>query len=398
MRCGAVGLPNGWRWGILGEECEVVGGGTPKRDVVTYFGGTVPWATPTDVTALDSLEMSATKETVTAEGLANSSAKLLPKGAVLLTSRATIGFTAVAATQMCTNQGFANFVCKEALLPEYLAYWLPTQKDEMMRLAGGTTFKEISRGALKKFRVPVAPLTEQRRIVDILKRADGIRRLRKQAIQTARELIPALFVDMFGEQELPVLPLGSVAEVVSGVTKGRRFNGKKTVVVPYLRVANVQAGHLDLSEIKTVEVLPSDVEKLALQKGDVLLTEGGDYDKLGRGALWDHEIENCIHQNHIFRVRADRSRMDPVYFANFLQTQAARLYFLKSAKRTTNLASINMTQLRNLPVPIPLLSDQAEFVVRANDVKSIERQQEAAELREGHLFESVLHRAFRGEL
>ncbi|MBI5119310.1 restriction endonuclease subunit S [Candidatus Poribacteria bacterium] len=267
-----------------------------------------------------------------------------------------------------------------------------------MARSEGINIKNIRKSELENFSVPIPPIHEQRRIVDILKRADGIRRLRKQAIQTARELIPALFVDMFGKQQHPILRLGDVADVVSGVTKGRRFNGQKTVVVPYLRVANVQAGHLDLSEIKTVEVLPTDVERLVLRKGDVLLTEGGDYDKLGRGALWDHEIENCIHQNHIFRVRADRSKLDPVYFANFLQTQSARLYFLKSAKRTTNLASINMTQLRNLPVPISPLSDQTKFVARANDVSSIERQYETAELRENQLFESMLHRAFHGEL
>jgi type I restriction enzyme S subunit len=106
--------------------------------------------------------------------------------------------------------------------------------------------------------------------------------------------------------------LKELAQIASGVTKGRRFNGAETVFAPYLRVANVQAGRLDLSEIKEVEVLSGDVEKYRLHPGDVLMTEGGDRDKLGRGTIWRGEVDNCIHQNHIFRVRPDRSRLLPV--------------------------------------------------------------------------------------
>ncbi|MBF0562041.1 MAG: restriction endonuclease subunit S [Alphaproteobacteria bacterium] len=184
------------RWAALGDECQIVGGGTPSRIEPAYFGGDIPWATPTDVTGMkNGMFLHQTKETITNEGLEKSSAKLLPKGTVLLTSRATIGFTAIADVPMATNQGFANFICGPNVLPEYLAHWLPIQRNNMLQLAGGTTFKEISKGTLKQMCFPVPPLPEQRRIVDILNHAASIRRLRDEARAKAREIIPALFVE-----------------------------------------------------------------------------------------------------------------------------------------------------------------------------------------------------------
>jgi len=110
-----------WRTARLEEVAQILGGGTPARSEESYFGGGIAWATPTDVTALDQLYITETKETVTDAGLRNSSTKLMPAGAVLLTSRATIGFTAVSKVPICTNQGFINFICGPDIVPEYLA-------------------------------------------------------------------------------------------------------------------------------------------------------------------------------------------------------------------------------------------------------------------------------------
>ena len=145
----------------LGEVCTVVGGGTPRRSNGAYFGGSIPWATPTDVTALVGLTIESTRETLTETGLRESSARLIPAGTVLLTSRATIGYTAIAAAPMATNQGFANLTCGERLLPEYLAFWLRLRRNHLVQLAGGTTFKEISKSALKKIEIPLPPLELQ---------------------------------------------------------------------------------------------------------------------------------------------------------------------------------------------------------------------------------------------
>lgn len=249
--------------------------------------------------------------------------------------------------------------------------------------------------------IPVPPFPEQERIVKLLDEADELRKLRTQADRRTAGLIPSLFHEMFGENAKKPhvrVKLEQIAEVVSGVAKGRKFNGRLPVEVPYLRVANVQAGHLDLSEIKTIQALPAEVEELALRKGDVLLTEGGDFDKLGRGAMLERDLPNCIHQNHVFRVRTERSKLDPIYFAQFLLTGEARMYFLGCAKRTTNLASINMTQLRALPVLLPPLALQKEFAARVSDIRAMQAEQAASRRRLDDLFQSMLHRAFQGDL
>lgn len=152
-----------------------------------------------------------------------------------------------------------------------------------------------------------------------------------------------------------------VAEVGSGVTLGKDVTGFKNVELPYLRVANVQDGHLDLSTIKTVKVRCDEVDRYRLEPGDVLMTEGGDLDKLGRGTLWEGQVENCLHQNHIFRIRADRTLLDPRYFAFVVESDIAKRYFTRVAKRTTNLASTNKTQVRAFRFPLPLLNEQKEI-------------------------------------
>ena len=171
--------------------------------------------------------------------------------------------------------------------------------------------------------------------------------------------------------------LDSVASVGSGVTLGKDLSGHPTVELPYLRVENVQAGFLDLSEIKTVRVRPDEVANYLLESGDVLMTEGGDIDKLGRGAIWKGAIQPCLHQNHIFRVRPNPEVLDPRFLESIICCDIGRRYFFRIAKRTTNLASINKTQLRAFELPLPPIDEQRAIaaILDAADV-SIDRIRE----------------------
>lgn len=291
---------------------------------------------------------------------------------------------------------------RSLVMPEYLHFGLRSHEVRehiRARCKRAINQASINQKELGAIELPVPTLPEQRRIVDLLSRAEGIVRLRREAEKKAAELIPALFLDMFGDPTTnpkgwAEQRLGDIAAVVSGVTKGRKFGDKKTVEVPYLRVANVQAGHINLTVVKTIEVLPQDVQQLALQHGDVVLTEGGDFDKLGRGALWEHDIPNCIHQNHVFRVRLNNDIALPEFFVTYLQAGKAREYFLRSAKRTTNLASINMTQLRDLPVVLPALSRQQAFAERFSAARSIQLQQSSATAKAQATFGALLASVF----
>lgn len=151
--------------------------------------------------------------------------------------------------------------------------------------------------------------------------------------------------------------LEQVAEVRTGLAKGKQ-NSSDAISLPYLRVANVQDGHLDLQEVKLIEVEPHQVERYSLKDGDILMTEGGDFDKLGRGAVWRSQIDPCLHQNHVFAVRAMPEVVDPGYLSALAASEYGRSYFLSCAKRSTNLASINSSQLKAFPVLLPPLSEQ----------------------------------------
>jgi type I restriction enzyme S subunit len=154
-----------------------------------------------------------------------------------------------------------------------------------------------------------------------------------------------------------VKSLEEVAEVQTGLAKGKT-DLKDPVTMPYLRVANVQDGFLDLSEIKSIQVGRGELDRYRLRRNDVLLTEGGDLDKLGRGFIWHGQIEPCLHQNHVFVVRTRSEVLRPEFLALLTASAYGRRYFLGCAKRTTNLASVNSTQLKQFPVLLPSVGEQ----------------------------------------
>ncbi len=163
-------------------------------------------------------------------------------------------------------------------------------------------------------------------------------------------------------KEWKVCHLGQCAKIASGVTLGRSMIGHGLVDVPYLRVANVQDGYLDLRDVKTVTVLSNEIERFALMDGDVLMNEGGDFDKLGRGTVWRAQISPCLHQNHVFRVRCNRDILIPEYLATYSASSRGKSFFIFSSKQSTNLASINSSQLKEFPIPIAGLDEQLKII------------------------------------
>ena len=192
--------------------------------------------------------------------------------------------------------------------------------------------------------------------------------------------------------------LGDVADIMSGITKGRKLTGAATREVPYLAVVNVQDRRLNLNTVKTIEATEAEISRYQLKGGDLLLTEGGDPDKLGRGSLWNEEISGCIHQNHIFRVRLTSGHITPLFLNWLIGSERGKRYFLKSAKQTTGIASINLRQLRAFPVltPPPALQQQFAAAIECLCALTVEVQKSLTIV--DALFASLLHRAFRGEL
>jgi type I restriction enzyme S subunit len=209
--------------------------------------------------------------------------------------------------------------------------------------------------------------------------------------------------------DLPELPQGWVwasldmlGDIASGVAKGTKTDGKTpTRDVPYLRVANVQRGYLDLSEVKTIQATQRDIEELSLMNGDVLFNEGGDRDKLGRGWVWRSEISECIHQNHVFRMRPFLADLQPELISHQGNT-FGKVWFQNAGKQTTNLASINMGMLRAFPVPVAPADEQVEILEQIRtQLESLAQQARATDLamkQSTAQRQNILRAAFAGQL
>ncbi|MEZ5799570.1 MAG: restriction endonuclease subunit S [Nitratireductor sp.] len=203
-------------------------------------------------------------------------------------------------------------------------------------------------------------------------------------------------------EEWIFLRLNDVAAIGSGmsVSKSRKF--EDSIEAPYLRVANVQRGYLNLEEIKTMEIERSQADSLGLATWDVLFNEGGDRDKLGRGWVWESQIPNCITQNHVFRASPFRHDLKWSQFISHWGNSFGRDYFEKGGKQTTNLASINKTVLNALPVPYCSPAEQTEIVrrldARLEAADGLETEIDAALTRADALRQSILKKTFSGQL
>ena len=281
------------------------------------------------------------------------------------------------------------YLCKQLGRAESAGYFA--------RYAAGSTRYGLPMGAMMRAPIALAPLAQQKKIAAVLSTIDTAIEQTEALIGKYQHIKTGLMHDLFTRGVLPtgqlrplreqapelyqetaigwiptewrLRPLGEMANIVSGVTLGAKRGPTDSIDAPYLRVANVQDGYLDLSEIKRVRISPITLEQLRLEPGDVLMNEGGDFDKLGRGAVWQGEIENCIHQNHVFRVRCNPNTLLPDYLSYYSESAFGKKYFVMSSKQSTNLASINSTQLKAYPIALPPLTEQAAITLHVQLAK-----------------------------
>lgn len=393
-----------WPIVALGDVFTVARGGSPRPidSFITEDPKGINWIMIGDAIE-GSKYIAATRKRIRKEGISRS--REVKPGDFLLTNSMSFGRPYILATSGCIHDGWLVLAPRDRNVDQDYFYHLlgsPLIYAEFERLAAGAVVKNLNSELVRGVKVPLPPLATQRRIADILDKADAIRRKRKDAIALTEELLRSAFLDMFGDpvtnpKGWEVKPLGEVADAASGVTKGKRYDGQAMVTLPYMRVANVQDGHLVLDEVKTITVSVDDGRRYQLRVGDVLLTEGGDPDKLGRGAVWRGEIADCIHQNHIFRVRpGPELRSD--YLSAIIGSERGKRYFLRAAKQTTGIATINMTQLKAFPVllpPVELQDAYSAFMGRAATARAtLQNREELVD----SLFGSLVARAFSGSL
>ena len=191
------GLPRGWKEVSIGEIADIVGGGTPSSKVEKYWHGTIPWLTPKDLSGYAYRRIGGGKRNISPLGLKESSAQLLPKDTVLVTSRAPIGYVALADGEVTTNQGFKNLILNTGYDPEFFYYLIKHNVPKMKALQTGSTFGEISGNSMKQIRLKVPPISEQRRIAEVLGSLDDKIELNRRMSQTLEAISQAVFKSWF---------------------------------------------------------------------------------------------------------------------------------------------------------------------------------------------------------
>ena len=422
-------LPDGWEWAKLGDIAELVGGGTPSREHPEYFTGDIVWLTPTEIPKNRITVVSTSKERITQEGLRKSSARVLPKGSVLMTSRASIGYVAIADTEVTTNQGFASFICSNRVFNYYLAYWLFGTADFFIQEATGTTFKEITKSKLRNYSIPLPPLAEQERIVakiealfsqldagvaalrriqaalkrykaSVLKAAcEGRLVAQDPADEPAEALLRRLGKAPLVDDDLPALPegwcwtiVGDVGEVITGTTPPKKDLDNYGSFIPFVKPPELRDGPIteaqdNLSEkgAKKARILPKD---------SVLVSCIGIIGKTGVNRIpvaFNQQINGIVFGEMV----------EALFGFYYFQSRKAREWLNEQASATT-VAIINKSKFSQAPIPLPPRQEQKRIIAEVEQRLSVAAEVEAVVAallaRSARLRQAILKQAFEGKL
>lgn len=391
-----------WPLVRLKDCCQVVGGATPKRNVDEYWSSPdVPWVTPKDVSKLNSPVLEDAPEYISNEGFKKCAAFMLPKGSILVTSRAPIGNVAIAGKNMCTNQGFKSLIPGEDVDGQYLYYCMLARSINLQALGNGATFKEVSKKTVEEFEIPLPPLDEQKRIGAILDKADVIRRKRQQAINLADDFLRSVFLDMFGDpvsnpKSWEVKKLGDLCGVGSskrvfvddfvdsgipfyrGTEVGKLGEGKS--IEPTLFISQQH-----YSEVKAHGGVP--------KVGDLLLPS-----ICPDGRIWrvEHEHPFYFKDGRVLWIKSGDSDVNSDYLRSLLQ----RIFFANYSQIAsgTTFAELKIVALKSLYILVPPMDKQIEFSnVMRKTMANIETLNLAKKQAE-EMFNSSSQKAFAGEL
>ena len=397
-----------WATATIGQVClEIIGGGTPSRERPEYFGGNIIWLTPTEIPKEKITVISDSKEKITKQGFDKSSAKIVPEGAVMLTSRATIGAVAIAGRKVTTNQGFASLVCSPVIYNLYVAYWLWANKELLEQHAKGTTFKEISKGTLRELSVPLPPLKEQKRIVakleELFTKFDaGIETLKKtqlllkqyrqsvlkyafegkltqewrkkqkrlfesnELLDTIKEkqIFKNIELKFVADNSIPPqwisINLGYVSKLI---TKGEspKWQGFNYVEdgITFIRSENVLNGILNISNaVKIPTEFHNKLKRSQLKPLDVLVNLVGA--SIGRCSIVPKTINNANINQAVGLVRVNDT-LNPQYLMHLILSPSIQAKIQQSKVETAR-PNISLIDLNELVIPIPSIQEQQIIV------------------------------------
>ena len=381
----------------LRDLCEVRIGRTPSRSNQNFWGGPGVWLT---ISELNGGELRDSKEHISELAIRDVMPPPVPTGTLLFSFKLSIGKMGVSAVPLYTNEAIAALPIRDPkrLDREYLRYALMATSGSV-QANHAVLGAVLNKAKVEALPIPVRPISEQRRIVDLLSRAENIVRMRREAEKKAKEIIPALFLDMFGDPATnpkgwEAGALGSVTEIQGGLQVTAK-RASLPLEAPYLRVANVYRTHIDLSEIKTIRLTAAELDRTRLNPGDLLVIEGhGNPAEVGRVGIWPGGVDPCSHQNHLIRVRCDPRMIDPHFVWAYLNSASGRLVLLRQGKTTSGLNTISVSNVKSVVMPLPPLRLQRTFAEYVRHVEILNASQASAQHRAEQSFKSLLAGAF----
>jgi len=373
-------LPTNWRIEQLSHITDVIGGSTPSTSNDAYWGGGIPWATPTDITGLAGNTISETADTLTQEGLESTSTHLVPPNSVLMTSRATIGECAVNTVDMATNQGFKNFVSGEDIETWYLFYRMQQTKPFLESLGSGSTFDEVSKSVVKSVEIPVPPLSEQRKIASVLYTVDQAIEKTEEIIEQSDRLFRGIMNDIFEQgvsspdrlQETPVgrFPQSwDIVQMRSILTEKPSYGIVKTGEgdkngVKMIRAQDIEHGKLIEDEpIRVTKEKSEEYERTKISEGNVLLSVMG---TVGRSMCATQELEGCNVNRALAVLEFENDQVIPEFADFWFRSPHTQSYF-ETQKFGTAQPRLNLGFLRKMKFPVPPLNTQKDIVEILSD-------------------------------
>ncbi len=401
----------------MGDVAEAVGGGTPKSTDPSNFAEVGhPWITPADLSNFENIYIGRGRRDLSDKGFRTCSATVMPPGAVLMSSRAPIGYLAIASSPISTNQGFKSFVCREGIVPEFVFFWLKSIQQTLEEMGSGSTFSEISGRRAKEIPLLLAPTSEQKRI------ADKLQQLLLHVSHVTKRLarVPAI-LKRFRQSVLAAACSGRLTEDLrettdawsrvpfgallatdpqNGLYKPQESYGSG---VRILRIDDYHDGRLNSWEsLKRVRLTPAETEKYALRPADILINRVNSPKFLGKGLCLDQLPEPAVFESNMMRCTVNPSKVEPGFADLFLRSPQGVAQLRKNAKHAVNQASINQQDVVAIEFPLPPIDEQREIARRAQDLlclaDRIGESVASATTRVGGLTQAVLARAFRGEL
>lgn len=388
----------------LGDLVDCMGGGTPSRGTPEYWSGSIPWASVKDLDEHEH-ELTRTEESITQGGLDNSASNLIPAGTVIVATRVGLGKVCINRMPVAINQDLKALIPKNGeILPQYLLYFMVSQAEAIKRSGVGATVKGITLADLQRLELVLPPLPEQERLVRLLDEAEALRRLRAQADRRMGQFVAALFSEMFGDPESnrEDLPLVQVSTFVDHFVGGRNITAEDSghPICRVLKVSAVTWGEYRPDECKAVPEDYAPPAEHEVKPGDLLFSRANTTELVGATAYVFETPTGRLLSDKLWRFawREPRS-VEPLYIWALFQTPWVRRELGRRSTGTSgSMKNISMPKVLSMSLPVAPMPRQRNFVERYLAARKLLTMQATSRRRLDDLFQSLLHRAFRGEL